>query len=207
MARGAAHRQPCGWFEVGRDPTPQIARDNPVYRWTVAIGDNAQKPGGGAFSYATVLQRQLPLIRSRALAHAMPCHHNLETYLTAYIEGAGVADDPKGPLFRTIGRGTRLLTRTPLPQANAYAMIGRRAAAAGIETKLGNHSFRATGITAYLKTAARWKRRRKWRTTPARARRSFMTADARNSASMKWRELGCDRRWYFAPNLCSKKCL
>jgi integrase len=36
-------------------------------------------------------------------------------------------------------------------QANAYAMIRRRAAAAGIATKLGNHSFRATGITAYLK--------------------------------------------------------
>jgi hypothetical protein len=30
-------------------------------------------------------------------------------------------------------------------------MIGRRAAAGGIATKLGNHSFRATGITAYLK--------------------------------------------------------
>jgi hypothetical protein len=42
------------------------------------------------------------------------------------------------------------LTRTVLPQANAYAMIRRRAAA-GIETKVGNHSFRATGITAYLK--------------------------------------------------------
>ena len=56
-----------------------------------------------------------------------------------------------GPLFRTIGRGTGALTRTVLPQANAYAMIRRRAAAAGIATKLGNHSFRATGITAYLK--------------------------------------------------------
>jgi hypothetical protein len=31
------------------------------------------------------------------------------------------------------------------------AIIGRRAAAAGIATKLGNHSCRATGITAYLK--------------------------------------------------------
>jgi len=30
-----------------------------------------------------------------------------------------------------------------LPQANAYVMIRRRAAAAGIETKLGNHSFPA----------------------------------------------------------------
>jgi integrase/recombinase XerC len=30
-------------------------------------------------------------------------------------------------------------------------MIRRRAASAGIETKIGNHTFRATGITAYLK--------------------------------------------------------
>ena len=83
--------------------------------------------------------------------HAMPCHHNLDEYLVAYLDGAGLRDDPKGPLFRTIVRGTGRLTRTVLPQANAYAMIRRRAAAAGIETKLGNHSFRATGITAYLK--------------------------------------------------------
>ena len=83
--------------------------------------------------------------------HEMPCHHNLEAYLHVYIDDCGLADDPKGPLFRTIGRGTDALTRTPLPQANAYAMIRRRAAAADIETKIGNHTFRATGITAYLK--------------------------------------------------------
>jgi len=83
--------------------------------------------------------------------HAMPCHHNLEHILAAYVNGAGLADDPKGPLFRTIGRGTGKLTRTALPQANAYDVIRRRAEAAGIKTKIGNHSFRATGITAYLK--------------------------------------------------------
>jgi integrase len=77
--------------------------------------------------------------------HAMPCHHNLDEYLVAYLDGAALHDDPKGPLFRTIGRGTGKLTRTVLPQANAYAMIRRRAAVAGIATKLGNHSFRATG--------------------------------------------------------------
>src|SRR5216684_6155219 len=55
--------------------------------------------------------------------HAMPCHHNLEEYLTAYLDGAGLRDDPNGPLFRTIGRGTGKgkLTRAVLPQANAYA--------------------------------------------------------------------------------------
>jgi integrase/recombinase XerC len=83
--------------------------------------------------------------------HEMPCHHNLEAYLHAYIEGCGLGGDPKGPLFRTIGRGTGKLTATRLPQANAYAMIRRRALAAGIKTKIGNHTFRATGITAYLK--------------------------------------------------------
>jgi site-specific recombinase XerD len=83
--------------------------------------------------------------------HEMPCHHLLEDYLHAYIDGCGLAEDPKGPLFRTIGRGTGKLTRTPLPQANAHAMICRRAASAGIETTIGNHTFRATGITAYLK--------------------------------------------------------
>ncbi|MCB1510698.1 MAG: tyrosine-type recombinase/integrase [Hyphomicrobiaceae bacterium] len=83
--------------------------------------------------------------------HEMPCHHNLEAYLHAYIDKCYLASDPKGPLFRTIGRGTSELTPTPLPQANAYQMIRRRAAAADIQTKIGNHTFRATGITAYLK--------------------------------------------------------
>jgi len=99
-------------------------------------------------------QRQLwvRLREKGGKAHAMPCHHNLETYLAAYIEAAGIAEDQKGPLFRTIGRSKgRPLTRTPLQQAEAYEMITRRKNAAGIATRLGNHSFRATGITAYLK--------------------------------------------------------
>ena len=83
--------------------------------------------------------------------HEMPCHHTLDEYMHAYLDGTGIADDAKGPLFRTVGRGTGRLTRTALPQANAYAMVRRRALAAGIETRIGNHSFRATGITAYLK--------------------------------------------------------
>ncbi|SOE65330.1 Site-specific recombinase XerD [Burkholderia sp. OK233] len=83
--------------------------------------------------------------------HEMPCHHTLEAYLHAYLDGTGIGDDPKGPLFRTIARGTGQLSTTPLPQANAYAMVRRRALAAGIVTAIGNHTFRATGITAYLK--------------------------------------------------------
>lgn len=82
--------------------------------------------------------------------HELPCHHNLETYLHAYIDAYSLAADPKGPLFRTIGRRGELTT-TPLPQDNAFQMVRRRARQAGIATAIGNHTFRATGITAYLK--------------------------------------------------------
>ncbi len=83
--------------------------------------------------------------------HAMPCHHNLETYLHEYLDGAALARNPKALLFQTYNRSTGQLTGAPLPQANAYAMIQRRAKAAGVTTRVGNHTFRATGVTAYLK--------------------------------------------------------
>lgn len=83
--------------------------------------------------------------------HEMPCHHSLEAYLHAYIDGCGLGDTPKGPLFRAIRRGTGRLGETPLARDNAFQMVRRRAAAAGIATAIGNHSFRATGITAYLR--------------------------------------------------------
>jgi integrase len=34
---------------------------------------------------------------------------------------------------------------------HSHAMIRRRGAGAGIKTQVGNHTFRATGITAYLR--------------------------------------------------------
>ncbi|GGM30792.1 integrase [Pseudomonas asuensis] len=83
--------------------------------------------------------------------HEMPCHHQLEEYLHEYLDQTGIGNDPKGPLFRTIKRGTDQLSNTPLHQSNAHAMVRRRAKAAGIGTQIGNHTFRATGITAYLK--------------------------------------------------------
>ncbi|WP_245495937.1 tyrosine-type recombinase/integrase [Rhizobium ruizarguesonis] len=81
----------------------------------------------------------------------LPCHHSLETYLEAYIEAANLKDAPRAPLFQTVSKGTASLSGNPLPQQSAYAMIQRRAKVAGIQTTIGNHTFRATGITAYLK--------------------------------------------------------
>jgi site-specific recombinase XerD len=81
--------------------------------------------------------------------HEVPCHHSLEKLLDEYIAASGIAGDPNGPLFRTTGRKTG--QAQAMWQQDVYRMIQRRAAAAGIKTKIGNHTFRATGITAYLK--------------------------------------------------------
>jgi integrase len=87
--------------------------------------------------------------------HEMPCHHNLDTYLHAYIDDAHLASEEKGFLFRTAVGRTGVLSTRPMTQADAYRMIRRRAADAGILTKIGNHSFRATGITEYLRNGGK----------------------------------------------------
>jgi integrase/recombinase XerD len=87
--------------------------------------------------------------------HAMPTHHNLDRYLDEYIQAAGIAQDRKGPLFRTTRGRSGELTGNALLQSDVWRMIRRRALVAGIKTEIGCHTFRATGITAYLKNGGR----------------------------------------------------
>ena len=81
--------------------------------------------------------------------HQVPAHHNAEAYLDAYLEAVGIAGDRKSPLFRTIDR-TRRLTARPMDPNDALRMIKRRAGEAGLSPEVCCHTFRATGITAYL---------------------------------------------------------
>lgn len=81
----------------------------------------------------------------------VPANHNLDEYLEAYIEGAGLSSNPKQFLFCTAQGKKDFLTDRPMSQSDAYRMVRRRTRDAGIKTKIGNHTFRATGITAYLK--------------------------------------------------------
>jgi len=84
--------------------------------------------------------------------HEVPCHHNLEQYLDEYIAAAGIAVHPDGPLFRTApGKIGMPLTRKPMSRIDSLRMIRRRTTAAAIKTlRIGNHSLRATGITAFM---------------------------------------------------------
>ena len=87
--------------------------------------------------------------------HEMPTHHNLDHYLEEYIRVAGIGEDRKGPLFRTTRGRSGVLTGNAMLQPDVWRMIRKRAHAAGIKTEIGCHTFRATGITAYLKNGGR----------------------------------------------------
>lgn len=87
--------------------------------------------------------------------HEMPTHHNLDLYIEEYIAAAGIAQDRKEPLFRTTRGRSGELTGNSLLQSDVWRMIRRRALAAGIRTEIGCHTFRATGITAYLKNGGK----------------------------------------------------
>jgi site-specific recombinase XerD len=82
--------------------------------------------------------------------HEMPAHHKLEQYLDEYLVAAGIRDQEKTPLFRSTTGRTGLLTDRSMHRVDAYLMVRRRTAEAGLKGKLGCHMCRATGITAYL---------------------------------------------------------
>ena len=81
--------------------------------------------------------------------HEVPAHHNAEAYVDAYLETAGIDGEKKTPLFRSINK-YRKLTENAMARTDVLRMIKRRALAAGLPSSTCCHTFRATGITAYL---------------------------------------------------------
>ena len=83
----------------------------------------------------------------------IPAHHMAQAWTDEYIERAGLAADPKGPLFPSAGtqRGIDQLSSRPIKRTDALKMIKRRAKSAGLPGEICAHSFRGTGITEYLR--------------------------------------------------------
>ena len=76
-----------------------------------------------------------------------PATTSLRKYLDAYLKAAGIEGDRKGPLFRAAIGKTKKLGPGAMSRTDVWYMVRRRAADAGIETAIGCHTFRATGIT------------------------------------------------------------
>ena len=83
--------------------------------------------------------------------HELPVHHKAEKYLDAYIDAAGIEWQDDAPLFQTSPGKTRKLTGRRLQRREALAVVKRRAIAAGVTTEACNHTFRASGITNFLR--------------------------------------------------------
>jgi site-specific recombinase XerD len=83
--------------------------------------------------------------------HEVPAHHLVEEYLDAYLLEGSILEQKDSPLFRTTVGRTRKLTDRGLQRQEAWAMIKRRALAAGVNGDACNHTFRASGITNFLR--------------------------------------------------------
>jgi len=82
--------------------------------------------------------------------HEVPCHHQAEEYMDRYLAAAGIADQKRSPLFRSLDRHGQLTERRLIRQ-RVLEMIKRRARQAGLPAdKVCCHTARATGITAFL---------------------------------------------------------
>ena len=81
--------------------------------------------------------------------HQVPAHHNAEQYLDAYLEAAGIAHEKGTPLWRVMTtKGT--VTGNRMSRLDVFRMVKRRVRRAGLGVAANCHTFRATGITAYL---------------------------------------------------------
>ena len=80
--------------------------------------------------------------------HDVPAHHRAAAALDEHVEAAELKE-PKATLFQSVDPAERRLTGPALRRV-VLAMIKRRAAAAGLPSSTCCHTFRATGVTAYL---------------------------------------------------------
>jgi integrase/recombinase XerD len=73
----------------------------------------------------------------------------------AYPKAAVIEGDRKWPLFRAAIGKTNKLGPGAMSRTDVWYMVRRHAADTGIETAIGCHTFRATGITDYLTNGGR----------------------------------------------------
>ncbi len=80
--------------------------------------------------------------------HRVPVHHRAGEYLDCYLEEMRLTS---GPMWRS-ARGCRgELSDRRLQSGDVLRMVNRRAAAAGVDAPVSCHSFRASGITTFLR--------------------------------------------------------
>lgn len=95
-------------------------------------------------------RRKLRLQEKGGKQRDVPLHHKAEDYLEVYLENGGRLERKDGPLFRTMTREGNLSGRR-ISRTSILRMVKARAEADGLDPdRVCCHTFRGTGITAYL---------------------------------------------------------
>jgi integrase/recombinase XerD len=73
----------------------------------------------------------------------IPVRHELECFILAYVEVAGIGGEAKdSPLFRTSNGRTKKLSVTAMTSKRICELVKRRLKDAGLPSRLSPHSFR-----------------------------------------------------------------
>ena len=86
--------------------------------------------------------------------HEVPCHYALDQDLDAWIRAAGIGEDKKGPLFRSIRKGNKL-TSNAMTRSDVLYMIKRRARDAALPYPPAATRSARLGSPLIYKTAER----------------------------------------------------
>jgi site-specific recombinase XerD len=102
----------------------------------------------------------LLLHEKRNKERRLPAHHQVREALRAYLTASGL-DDPaksdggKAALFQGIPARTGKLSGAAMHRNDAWAMVKRRCALAGLSTAFRTHSFRTTGANLHLQNGGK----------------------------------------------------
>jgi integrase/recombinase XerD len=100
--------------------------------------------GGGA--------RWLRFQEKRGKEHEVPVHSKAKEALDLWLERSHLASNPSAPLFPSFGKNRETIESRRLNRRSVLKLVEKRARTSGILKRVCCHSFRATGVTQFMKS-------------------------------------------------------
>ena len=107
----------------------------------------------------------------RSKVFELPLHPRAEAAVDVWLDASALGQFAERPLFPAFEADRETLSDRPMDRSSVWVRVKRRLVDAGLETRYGCHSFRATGVTLFiqnggtLRTAGRIARHRQMAAT------------------------------------------
>ena len=95
-------------------------------------------------------ERWLRLQEKRGKIHEVPVHSKAREAVDHWLVAGGLGTNPAAPLFPAFGKDKKTIELRHMDRTSIWRLVQARARACGLEKRVCCHSFRATGITAYM---------------------------------------------------------